>query len=229
MIVAVDSSSSTTVMGVGEARADPALRVSAHGDGARRHAEIIDVLFAEHIAPRIADVSTVQAIAVGIGPGPYSGLRVGISFGIGLGRAWGVPVVGVCSLDARAWQVADENPSLDEFTITVDARRRESYWARYENVDGLLRVEGPLVGKPVPMIETFADVVIDAGALAMRVAQFLEQGHTVNPVSSQFVAHGANAASYSLGVGPLFTPTPLYLREPDITRPNSTTSAGDPS
>jgi tRNA threonylcarbamoyl adenosine modification protein YeaZ len=73
-----------------------------------------------------------------MGPGPFTGLRVGISFAHTFGLARGSPVIGVCSLDA-----IDINQS--EYTVAIDARRKEIYWARYK--DGV-RVEGPAVSKP---------------------------------------------------------------------------------
>lgn len=219
MIVAIDTSSSVTVMGAGDSGGS---RASAAADGARRHAEVIDVMFAKTVAPVVDDV---QAVAVGIGPGPYSGLRVGIAFGIGLGRAWNIPVVGVCSLDARAWQVhaaADTGvESGTEFTVTADARRREVYWARYRvaarHDSGVARTAGPFVGGELPREMVFDDVQIDAGALASRVARLLADGHEPQSVNEDFVPHGADAAGYTLGTGPLFTPSPLYLRQPDVT------------
>jgi tRNA threonylcarbamoyl adenosine modification protein YeaZ len=73
-----------------------------------------------------------------MGPGPFTGLRVGISFALAFGLARNIPVIGVCSLDAIA---IDES----EYTVAIDARRKEIYWARYK--DGL-RIEGPSVSKP---------------------------------------------------------------------------------
>jgi tRNA threonylcarbamoyl adenosine modification protein YeaZ len=73
-----------------------------------------------------------------MGPGPFTGLRVGISFAHTFGLARNIPVIGVCSLDAI---VVDQS----EYTVAIDARRKEIYWARYK--DGV-RVEGPSVNKP---------------------------------------------------------------------------------
>jgi tRNA threonylcarbamoyl adenosine modification protein YeaZ len=73
-----------------------------------------------------------------MGPGPFTGLRVGISFAHAFGLARNIPVIGICSLDAI---VVEEN----EYTVAIDARRKEIYWARYK--DGV-RMEGPSVSKP---------------------------------------------------------------------------------
>ena len=71
---------------------------------------------------------------VGCGPGPFTGLRVGMATAAAYGHALGVPVFGVCSLDAIGGQTAGE------VLVVTDARRREVYWARY--ADGV-RVDGP--------------------------------------------------------------------------------------
>jgi tRNA threonylcarbamoyl adenosine modification protein YeaZ len=82
-----------------------------------------------------------------MGPGPFTGLRVGIAFAHTFGLARSIPVIGVCSLDAIA---IDES----EYTVAIDARRKEVYWARYK--DGV-RIEGPAVSKPAEV----ADFIID--------------------------------------------------------------------
>lgn len=216
MILAVDTSSAFTTIGIGDVDGP---QVGVRAEGARRHAEEIDALFASAIAPALHAGPPVQAVAVGIGPGPYSGLRVGIAFGIGLARAWDVPIVGVCSLDARAWQVAHalQPVTSGEFTIATDARRREHYAARYRYDGGVDRLWGPTVsGADLPE-PVHHDVEIDPAELAVRVAEYLGQGRVPQRVDGVLATHGDDASSYSLGSGPLFVPTPLYLRHPDIT------------
>jgi tRNA threonylcarbamoyl adenosine modification protein YeaZ len=94
----------------------------------------------------------LAAIAVGSGPGPYTSLRVGLMFARAAGWALGVPVPAACSLDivARGAMTAPgaTAPSgvAAPFGVALDARRREVYWARYD--EGGRRVAGPLVGKP---------------------------------------------------------------------------------
>jgi tRNA threonylcarbamoyl adenosine modification protein YeaZ len=76
-----------------------------------------------------------------MGPGPYTGLRVGITFAQTFAWARNIPVRGFCSLDAIAAQI-----NGSDFIVTIDARRKEVYWARYTNG---VRVEGPAVDLPV--------------------------------------------------------------------------------
>jgi len=225
MILAIDTSSAVTVMGTGSV-SGPGVR--ARMPGGRRHAEGIDVLFAEDISPAISDPTMVEAIAVGIGPGPYSGLRVGIAFAIGLGRAWSVPVLGVCSLDARAWQCARAEASMPtpgtHFAVTADARRNEIYWASYSMGDRVQRIAGPMVLTEIPEERTFEEVEIDPSVLAHEVAVLLASGVGPHHVEGALVPHGSDAHDFALGAGPLFHPTPLYLRQPDITLPSGSRS-----
>jgi tRNA threonylcarbamoyl adenosine modification protein YeaZ len=73
-----------------------------------------------------------------MGPGPFTGLRVGIAFAQSFALARQIPVIGICSLDAIE---IDE----EDYVAAIDARRKEIYWARYQ---GGRRVEGPSVNKP---------------------------------------------------------------------------------
>jgi len=84
-------------------------------------------------------VADLDAVVVGCGPGPFTGLRVGMATAAAYGHALGIPVHGVCSLDAIGIDTAGDA------LVVTDARRREVYWARYR--DGV-RVEGPAVNAP---------------------------------------------------------------------------------
>jgi tRNA threonylcarbamoyl adenosine modification protein YeaZ len=86
-------------------------------------------------------------VVVGMGPGPFTGLRVGITFAQSFALARAISVIGVCSLDAI---VVDQS----EYTVAIDARRKEIYWASYK--DGV-RVLGPAVSKP----DEIANFIID--------------------------------------------------------------------
>lgn len=222
-VVAIDSSGSVTSIGVGQSTAQGSAdaRFVTSAEGRRNHAEVIDQLMArviDHLAGHRPD-----AIAVGVGPGPYSGLRVGIAFAIGLGRAWQVPVLGVCSLDAIAWTVLEEATSSSEFIVTTDARRSELYWAKYDSA--ATRIAGPRVMDRDSMdtdLPVVNDHPVDAALMATRVATFLEAGCAPVDTDDQWAPHGADGSQVRVPVGPLLTPRPLYLRAPDITVSNKT-------
>ena len=131
LTLAIDTSTSRTIVGIIDG--DNVLFEKFH-EGATDHGRALSQLVAE--ALKVSHPP--KQVVVGMGPGPFTGLRVGISFAHAFGLARNIPVIGVCSLDAIA---IDES----EYTVAIDARRKEIYWARYR--DGV-RIEGPSVSKP---------------------------------------------------------------------------------
>ena len=129
--LAIDTSTSRTIVGIIDR--DTVLFEKFH-EGATDHGRALSQLVAE--ALKVS--APPQQVVVGMGPGPFTGLRVGISFAHTFGLARNIPVIGICSLDAI--DIKD-----DEYTVAIDARRKEIYWARYK--DGV-RIEGPSVSKP---------------------------------------------------------------------------------
>jgi tRNA threonylcarbamoyl adenosine modification protein YeaZ len=131
LTLAIDTSTSRTIVGIIDG--DNILFEKFH-EGATDHGRALSQLVAE--ALKVSHPP--KQVVVGMGPGPFTGLRVGISFAHAFGLARNIPVVGVCSLDAIS---IDQS----EYTVAIDARRKEIYWARYK--DGV-RIEGPSVSKP---------------------------------------------------------------------------------
>jgi tRNA threonylcarbamoyl adenosine modification protein YeaZ len=131
LTLAIDTSTSRTIVGIIDG--DQVIFEKFH-EGATDHGRALSQLVAE--ALKVS--RPPKQVVVGMGPGPFTGLRVGISFAHTFGLARNIPVIGICSLDAIA---LDAN----EYTVAIDARRKEIYWARYK--DGV-RIEGPSVSKP---------------------------------------------------------------------------------
>ena len=129
--LAIDTSTSRTIVGVIDG--DSVLFEKFH-EGATDHGRALSEL----VAQALKVCTPPQQVVVGMGPGPFTGLRVGISFAHTFGLARNILVIGVCSLDAI--EIKE-----DEYTVAIDARRKEIYWARYK--DGV-RIEGPAVSKP---------------------------------------------------------------------------------
>jgi tRNA threonylcarbamoyl adenosine modification protein YeaZ len=106
---------------------------------ARAHAEQLTPNVLGALADAGLTVNDLSAVLVGCGPGPFTGLRVGMATAAAYGHALGIPVHGVCSLDAIGVD------TTGDALVVTDARRREVYWARYR--DGI-RIEGPNVNAP---------------------------------------------------------------------------------
>ncbi|WP_062380560.1 tRNA (adenosine(37)-N6)-threonylcarbamoyltransferase complex dimerization subunit type 1 TsaB [Demequina pelophila] len=195
MILALDTSSAISVALVYRGQV-LARRSEFHPRG---HAELLSGLVREVLDQAGASGGDIERIVVGTGPAPFTGLRVGLVTARTLGRVWGVPVDGVCSLDAigAAW--------AGEATVAADARRREVYWATYR--DGV-RVAGPEVAKPgdVPAM----GAVVGRGALLY--ADEFPGAVEGDPDPALLVAVAARLRE----AGEALCTEPLYLRRPDV-------------
>lgn len=173
---------------------------------AQSHGELLAPTLAAAMDEAGCVPGDLRRIVVGVGPGPFTGLRVGITTALVMGHALGIPVVGVCSLDAIAAGVGERYP---EFIVTTDARRKEVYWARYAVHDGQFsRVSGPQVSRA-------SDLPVDIAALpAVGIGpqlypESLRAG--IGPSDVSAVSLGHLVAREDL----LLPPDPLYLRRPD--------------
>ncbi|RFU43169.1 tRNA (adenosine(37)-N6)-threonylcarbamoyltransferase complex dimerization subunit type 1 TsaB [Actinomadura logoneensis] len=179
---------------------------------ARKHTEVLTPEIARVLGEAGATPADLSAIVVGVGPGPYTGLRVGLVTAHAMGRALGVPVHGVCTLDAIAWESRREEP----FAVATDARRREVYWARYDSYGR--RVTEPAVGPPAAVREDAPDLPV-IGEGAGLYADVL--GDAGGPLVPSAVALADLAVERLSGrPGPALLPAePLYLRRPDAKEP----------
>ena len=141
----IDTATPRTIVGI--VRDREILWQSFH-DGATDHGNAVADLVKKALTAGV----NPDRVVVGMGPGPFTGLRVGIAFARAFAAARSLPVIGICSLDAI---VVNEY----EYTVAIDARRKEIYWARYK--DGI-RVEGPAVNFPADVdgyiIDLFPDI-----------------------------------------------------------------------
>ena len=199
MILAMDTATPAVTAGVVRLEGVAVLAERVTVD-ARAHAEQLTPNVLAALADAGLTVNDLDAVVVGCGPGPFTGLRVGMATAAAYGHALGVPVYGVCSLDAIG---IESGATTSEILVVTDARRREVYWARYR--DGV-RVDGPAVNAP-------ADVPADAHAVAgspEHAALFdLPRVSPVYPTASGLVRA---VADWTAEPAPL---VPLYLRRPD--------------
>ncbi|MGW5384797.1 tRNA (adenosine(37)-N6)-threonylcarbamoyltransferase complex dimerization subunit type 1 TsaB [Nocardia sp. NPDC003963] len=176
---------------------------------ARAHAEALTPQILECLAEAGVSRTDIAAVVAGIGPGPFTGLRVGMATAAAFGDALGIPVHGVCSLDAIAAECAPELGSGDELLVVTDARRREVYTARYRD-GGRTRIAGPEVLKPdeVPV----AGATVIAGSPAHTALFDLPALAVQTPSPAGLVRVAAPALLSGAAPEPL---VPLYLRRPD--------------
>ncbi|APB01470.1 tRNA (adenosine(37)-N6)-threonylcarbamoyltransferase complex dimerization subunit type 1 TsaB [Nocardia seriolae] len=183
---------------------------------ARAHNEVLTPQILACLAESGRSRADIAAVVAGVGPGPFTGLRVGMATAAAFGDALGVPVYGVCSLDAIAADTESylrESSEPTELLVVTDARRREVYWARYRATGNgltLARVEGPEVSKPAELDQAAATLI--AGS-ASHVDYF---DLPVLPVETPSPAGLVRCAAAELLSGATPEPlVPLYLRRPD--------------
>jgi tRNA threonylcarbamoyl adenosine modification protein YeaZ len=195
--------------------------------GARRHGEQLMPAVLEVCAAAGRRLAELDAVVCGAGPGPFTGLRVGLVSAAGLGDALGVPVYPVCSLDAVALDaVALDAVALDaaggRLLVVSDARRREVYWAAYDGAGR--RTDGPAVDTPAALAERVpalgvrrvAGPVAAAHAEAFGLPEYPRAGAALAPTPAGLVA--AAGADLAARRAPAAL-EPYYLRRPDAVPP----------
>ena len=211
VILALDTSSGTRTALVRDGRV---LATRTQLD-ARAHAEHATPLVQEVLAEAGIAVGDLAGIAVGTGPAPFTGLRVGLATAQMLALAVDLPVWGVPSLDAWAAGAFAADPGLAHVLVATDARRREVYQASYTRDDrapGGLRRDGDFaVQRPVPDPDAGPVTAVGTGTTLYPDAYpVVVAGVDLDP------AHLADIALARVRAGEPVPLTPLYLRRPDV-------------
>jgi tRNA threonylcarbamoyl adenosine modification protein YeaZ len=193
--------------------ATPAVTVAVARDGEtlaeatrqepRRHGEVLAPMVADVLQAAALDPRSLDALVVGVGPGPFTGLRVGLVTARTLGAVLGMPVLGVCSLDALALASDIPGPLL----VATDARRREVYWATYDEQRD--RLTGPHVSRPAEV--GWSGAVVGEGGTV-----YPDDFPQAQPPSWPSAVHLARWVEQRR---PTLAPDPLYLRRPDAAEP----------
>lgn len=191
MLLAIDTSAGSSVAVV------DAGRVLGHAEepGTRRHAELIDVLLRAALAQAGIVPGDIDGVVAGMGPGPFTGLRVGVAAARAFAFGTGSALYPVVSHDAIAWAAPDQ------VLVVTDARRREVAWSVYD--PGVVRLAGPAlamrdggldaVAAEHPAARRIDAATVSAASLGLVAEMLLEQGRELGPTE------------------------PLYLRAPDVT------------
>lgn len=199
LVLAMDTSADVRV---GLAR-DGEVLARRHVADTRAHLESLVPLIREALTEAGVGVPDLDLITVGLGPGPFTGLRVGIAAAQMLASVHNLPLHGVCSLDVVAAAAGRD----DDYVVAADARRKELYWARYRGAE---RLEGPHVSAPedLPVLPVIGPGV---SAYAERL------GDRPRPDGPTKIDAGLMAALAT--ALPSAGTQPLYLRRPDAAEP----------
>jgi tRNA threonylcarbamoyl adenosine modification protein YeaZ len=202
LVLALDSATPTLVVGLARWTTSEGAAVLAERavPSGTKHAELLTPAISGALADAGLAMADVEAVVTGLGPGPFTGLRVGVVTAAALADARGLPVVGVCSLDAVG---------AGERTVVTDARRKEVYWAAYDAAGA--RVDGPGVVRPEELDRS--GPFVGDPAFADRLGAPVERADVTT--AGLLRAAGPQLADPSTAA-PLL---PLYLRRPDATPP----------
>jgi tRNA threonylcarbamoyladenosine biosynthesis protein TsaB len=210
MLLAFDTSSAAVTV----ALATPTGEIVASSTtvDALRHGELLAPAIAAALESAGVTPRDLTGIAVGVGPGPFTGLRVGLVTARTMGEILGIEVSGVCSLDILARQSSLSLP----VAVATDARRKEIYWALYDGpaADGSRRrLEGPAVDKPAEVAHVLSGLpVIGRGAVLYADVLGVAAADVAEYPSADVLAAGVATRTLEI-----VAPEPLYLRRPDVT------------
>jgi tRNA threonylcarbamoyl adenosine modification protein YeaZ len=210
LVVVVDSATPAVTAAVAVLGPDGvevvAQRVSVD---ARAHGELLAPAIQGVLGEAGLKPGELAAVVAGLGPGPFTGLRVGLVTAAAFGHSLGIPIYGVCSLDAIGWG----QPGT--VLAATDARRKELYWALYTDGE---RVAGPAVDRPEEVAghAAAAGAVRAVGEGAEKYDLGLDVGEPRYPSPAAMAALAADRVLRRAPSEPL---TPLYLRRPDATLP----------
>ncbi len=207
VLLAFDTASPTVTVAVHDGT-DVVAEATA-GTG-MRHGEQLAPLIAQVLAEAGTTPAGLTAIAVGVGPGPFTGLRVGLVTARTMAHVLGIPVHGVCSLDALALEAVETGEVEGAFVVATDARRKEVYLASYDA--GGARASEPVVDRPATLA-TSAPVVGEGARLYPDA--FPDACGPERP-SAGWLARGVHAGRFAV-----LEPEPLYLRRPDAEIPRA--------
>jgi tRNA threonylcarbamoyl adenosine modification protein YeaZ len=213
LVLALDTSTAAVTAGVVEvldAESEPQVRAEQVQIDPRGHAELLAPAITACLSAAGTTPAGLAAIVAGTGPGPYTGLRVGLVTAAVLAEVLAIPTYGVGSLDA----IALANPGPGELLVASDARRREVYWARYDADGG--RSAGPGVAPPAEVPLGAAAAMAGAGTQLYREAFGLPQRPHDYPTVAALVGCAADRIRTR---APGEVLQPRYLRRPDAVAP----------
>jgi tRNA threonylcarbamoyladenosine biosynthesis protein TsaB len=210
LLLAIDTATPAVTVAVHDGRR---VLSEAHAVDPQRHGELLTPQIAQVLAAAGCTTRDISDIAVGVGPGPFTGLRVGLVTARTLSLVLGIPVYGVCTLDVLAAEAVDAGAVDRPFLVATDARRKEVYWATYDE-DGN-RLDGPHVDRPAVVAERHPGMPVVGRGAALYPDAFPDAVGPLDPDA------GVLAAVVTEERAELLDPEPLYLRRPDAATPGT--------
>jgi tRNA threonylcarbamoyl adenosine modification protein YeaZ len=217
LVVVVDTSTPAVTAAVAEVTPISvqvlAQRITVDG---QRHGELLAPSLRAALDEAGARAADLAAVVVGLGPGPFTGLRVGLVTAAALTQALVIPAYGVCSLDGIGAQ------TMGSTLVATDARRKEIYWGVYR---GGVALTAPAVDRPARVAELLSgtEVEVAIGDGAQKYAAVLPFPVLDSPRFPSALALAQLAADRVRQRGTSETPPPAYLRRPDATQPHAPT------
>lgn len=218
-ILAFDTSSTRESVALLEGET---LRAELRSDLPETHSALL-LKSVEFLLERVGwTLRDVTLIAVGIGPGSFTGVRIGVATAMGLAQSLGIPLAGVSGLDALARQVALLDTD-ERIGVMIDAHRNQVYFAEYEISCGKARPTGKPELVDIAALESrLADISCLTGDLKREQWEWLEKSFkrkTRRIPADPFLAEGigrlAMARKKTWRSGDFPTLEPLYIRPPD--------------
>ncbi|MCA1824350.1 MAG: tRNA (adenosine(37)-N6)-threonylcarbamoyltransferase complex dimerization subunit type 1 TsaB [Mycobacteriales bacterium] len=215
LLLALDTSTPNVTVAVADVRdgTPPHLLAECADVAPNRHGELLAPLIEQALATAQVAPRELTAVAVGLGPGPFTGLRVGIVSAAATGHALRIPTYGVCSLDVVAKGIDAAAP----FAVVTDARRKELYWATYD-ASGR-RTSGPSVDTPGAVRSALGEEVQTVVGPGVELYPDVFAGLQTQPVPPTARAVVALVADRVVANALSEVLTPIYLRRPDAAEP----------
>jgi len=191
----------------------------------RSHTASLPGLVSQVLADAGLGIDEVEALAVSIGPGSFTGLRIGLSLAKGIALAGALPLVGVPTLEALAW-VADAAPG-ETICAALDARKHEVYAALFSaTVAGPRRLTPDLALAPEALAGRLEAPCVLVGDAVEVYGDILAGGTVLRPFATHHPRGGviARLGAERIAAGQATNPgalEPVYVRPPDAERPRS--------
>lgn len=189
----------------------------AANDNPRQHTETLAPMIHDVLAGAGASMTDLTGIAVGTGPAPFTGLRVGLITARTLGQALGIPVFGIPALAGIARAAFDAEP-IPEVVVVTDARRTEVYWARYapSGEHDVVELSPPAVARPQVLAEQVRGQLLRGYGVQLYPEHFEGRGQEMDPAALGRIALTRRQVAEVSGGEADLPAEPLYLRRPDI-------------